>query len=369
MAVACIPDLPSDPPALAGGFCGDGIIDLDAETCDPGPGAGDAGLAGCGANCQVQCPDGAVLWSSNNHCYQRVARARSLSQASFACLGGSHVVTFASEEEFQQVEPLADARPFWVGLDMAPSRYNSVAPFEPGWSLTCPGCYAHADGGLPQFPDSSTEGGPEDCIVALPDPQLPWQQYPCSGIGSRSLDVVCELEPAGRTSKPCEAGICIDVVKTYGAKHYVYQPNHVRADDAKQACAALGGRLVVLKSRDEREQIWRELSRLAAPPSAFWIGLSQVSTGSYRVAPSWAWDDGTLADGPGAYPSEWGDQQPISTRSGTATTRAFLWHQQPPAPDDTLARNDQVLTTLPYVCEITADTLAAAAASEDAGHD
>jgi hypothetical protein len=101
-----------------------------------------------------------------------------------------------------------------------------------------------------------------------------------------------------------------------------------------------------------------------------WIGLSQVTAGSYRVLPSWAWDDGTPAVGPGAYPPVWGDQQPSSNRSAPVTTRAFLWHQQPPAPDDTLARNDQPFTTLPYVCEISADTLAAAAvASKDAGHD
>ncbi|MDP9001577.1 MAG: C-type lectin domain-containing protein, partial [Myxococcota bacterium] len=209
--VACIPDLPSEP--LATGFCGDGIIDVDAETCDPGPGAGDAAIAGCNARCQMECPSGAAPWPVNNHCYQRAAlAARTFQQATASCQGGSHIATFASEAEFQQALPLVVARPFWVGLDTAPDRYNSVVLFEPGWSPNCPGCYAHTPAPEASLPvsDASAEGSPEDCITAVSDPQQAWAQYPCTGSGYRVLDVICELEPVGRRSVPCEAGICID---------------------------------------------------------------------------------------------------------------------------------------------------------------
>ncbi|MDP9002384.1 MAG: C-type lectin domain-containing protein, partial [Myxococcota bacterium] len=147
---------------------------------------------------------------------------------------------------------------------------------------------------------------------------------------------------------------------SHPSKRYVYQAKQDTPDNAKQTCAALGGRLVVLQSRDEREQLWHELSHLTVAPSALWIGLAQVSAGSARVSASWAWDDSTPADGPDAYPSVWGDHQPVQPSAiappTTLTTRAFLWHQQPPGIDETLARNDQALTELPFVCEITAST-------------
>ena len=369
MGVACIPDLPpvqadSGPPGPIGS-CGDGIIDLGAgEQCDPGPGAGDAGIGGCSATCQMQCVSGAPPWPINHHCYQLAGseRAGSLRGANGICAGASHVVTFASEEEFQHALPLLSGGPaFWVGISSSSSSSSSYseAPFEPSWALGCSGCYAHTptpDADLPAFPDADVEGGTLDCFVALSDPSQPWQQYPCRGLSRQLLDVICELEPVGRQSRPCEAGICIDLVKTHGAKGYVYQANRATPDNASRACIALGGRLVVLQSRDEREQLWRELSRLTVPPSAVWIGLSQVSPGSYQAPQgTWAWDDRTPAEGAGAYPSEWATGQPLRFGRG-GTTRAFLYHDNhAPAIDDTLARNEPTLTisgTLPYVCEI-----------------
>jgi hypothetical protein len=368
LGVACIPDLPisqADGGApLAAGACGDGIVDLAAgEQCDPGPGAGDAGIGGCSGNCQMQCPSGAPPWPTNHHCYYSAASlgVLSLHVANGICPGASHVVTYASEEEFQHTLPLAGGDAFWVGISAsgASSTPFSAAKFEPGWSLDCPGCYAHtlaADADLPVFPDASVDGGVVDCFAAVPDPAQPWQRYPCRGLSGQRLEVICELEPVGRQSRPCEAGICIDLVKTYGAKGYMYQANRATPDGASRACVALGGRLVVLQSRDEREQLWRELSRLTVPPSAVWIGLSETSPASFRVPTgTWAWDDHTPADGPGAYPPEWATGEPLRYGRG-GTPRAFLYHDDhSPSIDDTLARNDPTLTisgTLPFVCEV-----------------
>jgi hypothetical protein len=345
--------------------CGDGIIDLSAgEQCDPGPGAGDSGIGGCSPNCQMQCAPGAPPWSTNHHCYQLPGSqgAESFRGANGACPGASHVVTFASEDEFQHVLSfLNGGGAFWVGLSASSSSSSpyAEAPFEPGWAADCPGCYAHiltVDADLPPFPDASVDGGTLDCFAALSDSTQPWQRYPCRGISRQLLDVICEFEPVGRQSQSCDAGICIDLVKTHGIKGYIYEQNRSTPDAASRSCVALGGRLVVLQSRDEREQLWRELSRLTVPPSAVWIGLSQVSAGSPQSPQgSWAWDDRTPADGAAAYPSEWAIGQPLRFGRG-GTTRAFLYHDShSPSIDDTLARNDPNLTisgTLPYVCEI-----------------
>ncbi len=365
----CIPDLPAVDAgvALPTAICGDGIVDLAAgEQCDPGPGAGDAGLGGCSATCQMQCPSGGETWSVNNHCYQLggVNGASQFRGANAACPGASHVVTFASDDEFLQVLPLLAGRgPFWVGLAQvngAPQYYPPPSLEEPGWWWNCPGCFAHTptpDAELPELPDAAVEGGVYDCVAGLSDFAQPWQRYPCRGISRATLDVVCELEPVGKQSRPCEAGICIDLVKTLGSKRYYYQENRATADTANRGCSAMGGRLVVLQSREEREQLWHELSKLTVPPSAVWIGLSQVSPPSFRAPMGvWAWDDHTPADGPGSYPSSWSASRLRYPQVGTS--RAFLYRDvRAPSYDDTLAQDNPSIAgggMLPYVCEIPA---------------
>src|SRR5205807_375055 len=117
----------------------------------------------------------------------------------------------------------------------------------------------------------------------------------------------------------------------------------------------IGGRLVVLQSPEEREQLWHELSSLTAAPTAVWIGLSQVGNPAPFQPPSqpWNWEDDASDN---RYRSEWGDQEPSSSPLPAPSPRAYLWHQG--VADDTLAHSEQPPThTLPYVCEITADTL------------
>ncbi|MFX7549027.1 lectin-like protein, partial [Acinetobacter baumannii] len=64
-----------------------------------------------------------------------------------------------------------------------------------------------------------------------------------------------------------------------------------RASDAAAACRSVGGTLVVFASGAEREELWRELSRVrdVAVESQFWIGLSLQDAGGTGV---WRWDDG-----------------------------------------------------------------------------
>jgi hypothetical protein len=363
--------------ASAGHACGDGYIDLEAgEQCDPPSGA-DAAPGVCSATCKMQCPG--FVWAGNNHCYWAApGSATSLNNAAEnACLtyGFEHVVTFASEAEFQAVEQnlhlqktdplLKTDPPYWVGLTTEAQRsYVSLVNYEPGWDSTCPGCFAHTDakGALTRYQDP-IDGGftSQQCVAASPDElDVAWHERPCMQPSSLSATlfktrIVCEREPLGAQFAPCEAGICIDLVATHGAKRYVLVTQPATADQAALSCALLGGRLIVLGSRDEREQLWAQLSVTPAPPLRVWIGLTQKDGGAPvdGSAPSWVWDDGTEADAPDAYPPPWGDRLPVAV--GT-TSRAYL-RAYAGEIDDTLARNDEPaadVQTMPFVCELPA---------------
>jgi hypothetical protein len=268
--------------------------------------------------------------------------ATSLDLAVAYCGNPAHVVTFASEAELGAVVGHLEAGAFWVGLDpidptlAQPNEYTSLQLFEPGWSPTCSGCYAHA-----ATPSAPLPGPTQGCVEALPDLDASWQQYPCSDAGK--LHVVCEREPVGVLSVRCDAGVCIDLAWTFGQKQYVYVSQKLAGDDAQQACVALGGTLVVLQSRDEREQLWRELSHMAGvtnPPTEVWIGLTLTDAG-------WMWANDAAVD---AYPPPWGAAQPKGNGS-----RAYLLQSTLPPPllDTTLARNDEVsLNTYPFVCQL-----------------
>jgi hypothetical protein len=360
-AGACIPDLPPDQSAPSApvnqGKCGDGYIDLAAgEECDPG--VVDAASPGCSARCKVTCAG--LDWPGNDHCYEVVSESAASLQgeASSRCAafrGVGHVVTFASERELDAVSRYlldAGAGPFWVGLWQAPDRFNSVNAYEPGWSPTCDGCYAHTVDpklGLPRSPEATADPTAAGCVEGIPDSgRGTWLQYPCSGAGR--LAVVCEHEPDGVHSATCEAGVCIDLVATHTRKTYMYEPLALAWTDADARCRSLGGTLVVLESRDEREQLWLELSRLRTPPARIWVGLGPAEPSPDAPdAARWIWDDGTYADTPDAHPSIWGIGQP------SHDAPAFLSHAptQPPV-DDTLAHTDPSVRTLPYVCQVPA---------------
>jgi hypothetical protein len=350
VANACIPDLPPDRSSAAavGPGCGDGYIDLAAgEECDPG--AVDAASQGCSDQCKVVCSG--LRWSGNDHCYELMASAAAL-QGHCANFGGSgHVVTFASEAEFDAVAAYlsdAGAGAFWVGLWEAPDRFNSVVANEPGWSAACPGCFAHTlDPRLPlgRSPQSLGDASATGCVEGFAS-RASWLEYPCSG--SSPLRVVCEHEPNGVHSRSCEAGVCIDLVATQRAKSYVYEPLPASWVDAESRCRDLGGSLVVLESRDEREQLWFELSKLPSSPTRVWIGLAPSADDAGDDAGTvWTWDDGTNADAPDAHPSPWGIGQP------SAPAPAFLDNTPSQAPvDDTLAHTDSTVRALPFVCQI-----------------
>ena len=106
------------------------------------------------------------------------------------------------------------------------------------------------------------------------------------------IRVLCEREPVGVHWTTCDAGICIELVATHATKRYVYQDGLLPPEQAEAQCHALGGSLVVLQSRDEREQLWLELTRLPVAPSRIWIGLAaDAGTDAEAGSLSWVWDD------------------------------------------------------------------------------
>jgi hypothetical protein len=346
--VACIPDLPADSadaqPETGGPSlprCGDGIIQLDAgEQCDPGAVAADAALTTCTSDCKMICPEaGGFVWSGkNNHCYSLDSRqAGGLDTvAAGYCTFGAHVVTFASDEELQAVvSALGSPDAFWIGFDPFSGPANSyfaLAQYEPGWSPACPGCYTHGDASGPLA---------QGCVEAFGDLDASWQQYPCVDAGK--IHVICEREPAvGATGVRCgDGGVCIDLAWTYPRKHYVYFSRLATGDEAQAVCAGMGGTLVVLQSRDEREQLWRAMYRgPGGPPGDIWIGLTFADGG-------WVWGDDAGLD---AYPSPFGDGQPKGIGS-----RAYLVASTtlPQPVDWTLGHNDVAATQpLPFVCQL-----------------
>jgi hypothetical protein len=145
----------------------------------------------------------------------------------------------------------------------------------------------------------------------------------------------------GTRARPCGNGLwCFTTAAT--SKRYTLVAN-VAGASAPDACGALGGRLLVLGSREEREQIAAEIEHAVGDVEA-WIGLSTTGGGQ------WAWDDGATGLAPA---SLWAVTQP-SLVSGAG--RAFL-HLEAGVVDSELARtasatpNDPTNVARYAVCE------------------
>ena len=349
--------------------CGNKVVELEAgEQCDPRT----DGV--CDRTCRVTC-DGYV-WPKNNHCYKllRSATPNLVGQTNSAttlcklALGfNGHVVTFASDVEFRAVlanfaDAGVDGGSFWVGLlgNGVADSYVALRDYEPGWSPTCTGCFAHVTDRAKPIPNSDAKNA---CVQAAFDPDASWSATKCTG--SPALRVICEREPVQLQSRvpSCDGGVCIDLVWTFPNKTYLYEATAATASDAEQSCRDLGGRLAVFGSPDEREQLWYQLSQLTIPPSQIWIGLSQMAVAAGSDAGDggdaaetgppeagalvWVWDDEAAVEG---HPSQWGNAEP--QKSGSS--RAFMSYIFS-SPENTLAQNDLAPPTATYVCEFGGD--------------
>ncbi len=360
---ACLPDLESPTPAVPPPVvvrpvtCGDGLIDPAAgEECDPSD-AGDAGVRGCTRDCVAEC-EGKVLDPAGGHCYFTLPGVADFATATQACASrAAHLVTFASADEVAAVatglrkpEGDAGARTYWVGLHLISNgvpglaRYANVTGEEPGFSAPsqCPGCYGDL-GEATAFPklDAGPEAGAYDCLVAGTHavPTDPWYRLPCTA----RANVVCEREPVGTRAYPCNGGTCVQLARTIGSRRYLFVPIASTAAEAARSCAQLpGGNLVVYRSNEEREELFRELGRARVLEAfhEFWIGLAFDA-----AAGIWKWGDGVSAENR----VPWAEGEPknaLPVRAYSARATGSY--------DTELARSLGGDGQLPYLCEYAA---------------
>lgn len=339
-AGACLPDLATITPTDAsaetsvGPFqgCGDGVIaTLDdggdaGESCDPGA---DAQVPGCRA-CQITCEG--TLDPRTGHCYFAAGADTSYVAARTRCKAErAHVVTLASVAEVTLLEQIsADESGYWVGLSRKESDLLGAygppneRPDEPGFAYPsaadpaakgpCTGCFGvGADAGI--FPladvDASDTTVDTSCVASRGGT---WFRVPCSSTITRPT--ICEREPEGVRGQACgNDGICFTLPQTSGAKTYLVAVSPADPETADTTCRFLdGGSLVVLDSREEREQLAREIYlRNSFGQQELWIGL-------HADGGTWAWDDGVAATAGAIRPLPWGNAQP----EGGATARAFI---------------------------------------------
>lgn len=328
---ACLPELEALPVVPAEGGsptevtgCGDGIIATNddggdaGESCDPGSGAAN----GCNKDCTISC---AGVVGPSGHCYF-LADPSDYEQALKNCnTVGGHVVTIGSENEAALVARVADGGTYRVGL-LLDDNLSIVAyktPLfveEPGWPGTrtsCPGCLAFGanDAGefAPLVPDSGTD---HRCLVAGPDGQ--WLQVACKD-SDAGVATICEREPVGQRSQSCGGPLCTTLPSTAGKKRYVVSISPATATQADEFCRSYpGGSLVVFDSREEREELAREIRQLVPasqqnPVLTAWIGLAKTDD-------RWQWADG-VDSLDGGRPAPWANTQPAPTGKGRAYMR------------------------------------------------
>jgi hypothetical protein len=341
-AAACLPDLAAiaaDDAAVEATIatrfqgCGDGIIaTLDdggdaGESCDPG--TTDAQVPGCTSDCRIECNSGVdgggTIDPRTGHCYFAAGVDPTFKAADARCQlagGRAHVVTIVSQEEADLVSKLAiaTAPTYWVGLVRSNTlnAYTTNHEEEPGFPLPpagtgpCSGCFGiGADGGV--FP-SAVDAGTTDCIASSVGA---WQQVACSPADagpSAGRTTICEREPSGVRAQDCIGGFCFTLASTAGTKRYLVAVAATDPDNAAQVCAGLDrGSLVVLGSREEREQLAHEI-RARYPDEVdqqLWIGLAEDGG-------AWTWDDGHPATDDGGYPLPWGNAQPVTVTGARA---------------------------------------------------
>jgi hypothetical protein len=226
---------------------------------------------------------------------------------------------------------------------------------EPGWeppTSACPGCFAYVAPGATDITSLTDAGRPNNANLCVGQPANgAWVQLPCD-LNRAMIAVICEREPVGASSRPCNNGVCIHIRATLGTKHYVYFPDQVTARAAASACLDLGARLVVFTSVEEREEITREVVRyVTLPAPTYWINLARAADGT--PGGQWLWGGGSVEAGEnGPYPDPWGEGEPVA--NGDDFAYAYLPQG---ATDLGLAHNNADNASDPsqdvraYVCE------------------
>jgi hypothetical protein len=351
VAFACLPDL--EVAVVPTATCGDGVVDLEqGEACDPG----DAGtpVVGCAPTCQIDCEGGAIDPLSN-HCYFWIDGVDSILEAITDCNNANaHLVSFVDLQELQFVVSngrnlpgAPDSGATWLALtkgqldDAGIQTYLTLGGVDlPGWSASCAGCFALADGGDADLPLGGAS--PQDCVNWRRSTTASFTQGVCTL--TTTGPILCEREPAGAFASPCDdasSDLCIEVPRTFAAlphKKYVFVSRAVDFANAASDCITRGGMLAHFESSAEREEVIGEIVNVVGDQQVFnvWIGLSFDDEGG-----AWTWLDGTPAT---AVPL-WADGEP-SMSSGAASIEIDRDRF-----DTRLAQAQDPASTNGYVCQ------------------
>lgn len=329
---ACLPELsalpadtsdaaPPPPPSP----CGNGVIDTDAETCDPG--AVDGGSPGC-ESCNVVCEG--VLDPVTKHCYFAVEPATSLNDARDKCrTRAAHIATIGSLAELAEIDA---SSPYWSGVAFDVNAYAALTGLglEPGWpepdagTGPCPGCFGLGlDGG-------GVDGKRSACVVTE---NGVWKGVDCTGT---SYATICEREPRGRRYQPCNGGLCFSLPETTALKSYLVVLAPTTSTAAQATCSAFQGQLLVVESPEERAAVTRELLLMSpledVTSTDFWIGL-------HLVDQAWKWEGSR----PGLE-APWGDKEPRAGTDAFLKVTAFY--------DTSLAHAGNASDTKYFVCQL-----------------
>jgi hypothetical protein len=366
LVTACLPDL--GPRAQAQALpdasplvplkrrCGDGVIQLDqdyAEECDVGDAGPDAAFGCRPDTCTLACEG--VVDARTKHCYFTLPGPMPYEAARQACIDrGAHVLTVGSAQELallQQHGPFRESN-IWLGLKQATSLevpgYLAARGDEPGWPLVplssrCEGCFAATADASVAFAPFEVDAGPSLCVVTRLGEGTEYRSASCN---AREIVALCEREPPGQSAEPCFGGVCLRVPETRAAKRYLLVREALPGTQARQSCLGLGGRLAVLSSPREREQVARALSDALLtrdrPKVAVWIGLG-------KIGEEWRWDNDAAVT-PEASP--WGNDAPETNDAGAPNTFGYMVLADTRVYDAQLAHADDGNTPRPYLCEL-----------------
>jgi hypothetical protein len=328
-ASACLPELSPLPPAKEEespveastpfNGCGDGIIATSddggdaGESCDPGG----ITAAGCTPECSISCLG---VIGPSGHCYFLTEPSDYANARNNCSAAGGHVVTIGSEAEAALVGAFVDGGSYRVGLTLDNALFAAYKPDleEPGWpqaQTSCSGCFAEGADDAGQFAELAPDSGLDHhCLVAAGGR---WLQVACDE-SDAGIQTVCEREPIGQRSQPCGGPLCATLASTAGRKRYVISLSPATAEQADLSCSGYeGGSLVVFESREEREELAREIRALLPaleqhPVVTAWIGLAKTDD-------AWRWDDGRPEDA--GRPLPWANAQPAPASKGRAYMR------------------------------------------------
>jgi cysteine-rich repeat protein len=296
------------------------------EECDDGNILEDDG---CTPGCLLSCEG--LLDAETGTCYFIGSPEVELMNAFSRCDGfggGAYPLSIRSDRERDLLIPWLEQTSLQVvlaGLYVEDNMltWRATAPEHPGWSASCPGCYAWWADSEPQ------PVGPKRVAVMRKDDGWRWTV----GSSQLSYGLICERPRPGRPENLCALPDC-DPASTHDfvtrGTAYRVRNTTLGIVAAEEDCRAWGGHVVAISSDEERELLVR-----FGPPTRSWIGLFR------QPGEEWRWVDGVSTK-----------ERPIPWSSANVEDNELAAVLAVGTSFDTrLVESHNPMAQLPYVCE------------------